>query len=104
MPTESSSSGLQFAQLPPGSPDDLEPLLEKVVRVHGDHNPRLREVAAAFAALKGAGDRAALDAELARLRDASEGFSTPPWGCRSYRHLMARLAALETDLRLAAAP
>jgi regulator of cell morphogenesis and NO signaling len=34
---------------------------------------------------------------LGRLRTLSDGFSTPPWGCRSYRALMEELDALETD-------
>jgi len=34
---------------------------------------------------------------LGRLRKRSDGFSTPAWGCRSYRAFMTELDALETD-------
>lgn len=34
---------------------------------------------------------------FARLRSLSGGFTTPPWGCRSYKALMTELEALETD-------
>ena len=34
---------------------------------------------------------------LGRMGALSDGFTTPPWGCRSYRALMKELDTLETD-------
>jgi regulator of cell morphogenesis and NO signaling len=36
---------------------------------------------------------------LERIRDASDDFSVPDWGCRSYRALASELATLDRDLR-----
>jgi regulator of cell morphogenesis and NO signaling len=35
---------------------------------------------------------------LARIRDLGSGFSTPEWGCKTYRVLMHELEALEADI------
>ena len=35
---------------------------------------------------------------LARMRVLSDGFTTPEWGCRSYRILMGELETLEGDV------
>jgi regulator of cell morphogenesis and NO signaling len=35
---------------------------------------------------------------LARMRALSDGFTTPEWGCRSYRILMGELETLEGDV------
>ena len=35
---------------------------------------------------------------LAGMRALSEGFTTPEWGCNTYRVLMAELNALEADI------
>lgn len=35
---------------------------------------------------------------LARIRTLTDGFTTPEWGCGSYRVLMAELDALEADI------
>lgn len=109
----------------------LEPLAVKVAAVHGDHNPKLREVRDTFLALRRAiephlqreeqvlfpallaagPDAAVIRAELAamlrdhlevgaalgELREAAAGFTTPEWGCGSYRLLMSGLEELETD-------
>jgi regulator of cell morphogenesis and NO signaling len=75
---------------------------------HLDH-----EEAVLFPALTaGAADAAAVRRELAamydehvavgellgRIRQLSDQFTTPEWGCNSYRVLMAELAALEADI------
>jgi regulator of cell morphogenesis and NO signaling len=42
-------------------------------------------------------DHLAVGDMLARLRALSDGFTTPEWGCTTYRVLMAELEALEAD-------
>ncbi|MGB8931286.1 MAG: iron-sulfur cluster repair di-iron protein [Anaeromyxobacteraceae bacterium] len=110
----------------------IEPLLEKVVRVHGEHNPKLAAVLEAFKGLRAAiephldeeeevlfpllmtrkPDQAAAAAGLDRmygdhlevgklighLREQTDDYATPEWGCRSYRLLMSELEDVETDL------
>jgi regulator of cell morphogenesis and NO signaling len=110
----------------------IQPLLQKVARVHGEHNPKLAEVAGAFDQLKRAiephldeeeqvlfpdlmarvPDRTKVEAELSRmhadhlevgklighLREQTDDYTTPEWGCRSYRLVMSELEDLETDL------
>jgi regulator of cell morphogenesis and NO signaling len=43
-------------------------------------------------------DHLAVGTMLGELRDLSDGFTTPEWGCTSYRTLMAELEALELDV------
>jgi regulator of cell morphogenesis and NO signaling len=43
-------------------------------------------------------DHLAVGTKLGELRELSDGFSTPEWGCTSYRTLMAELEALEIDV------
>lgn len=43
-------------------------------------------------------DHLAVGALLGRLRELSDAFTTPEWGCNSYRVCMAELAALEEDV------
>ncbi len=43
-------------------------------------------------------DHLAVARLLARIRDLSDGFTTPEWGCNSYRVYMTELAALEEDV------
>lgn len=43
-------------------------------------------------------DHVAVGKLLARLRELSDEFTTPEWGCNSYRVYMAELAALEEDV------
>jgi len=43
-------------------------------------------------------DHLAVGGMLARLRTLANGFTTPEWGCNSYRVLMAELEALEGDV------
>ena len=43
-------------------------------------------------------DHLAVGAMLARMRELSDGFTTPEWGCRSYRVLMTELETLEGDV------
>ena len=43
------------------------------------------------------GDHLAVGSLLARIRTLAHGFSTPEWGCTTYRVLMAELEALEAD-------
>jgi len=35
---------------------------------------------------------------LAELRGLTDGFTTPEWGCNTYRVLMSELDALEADI------
>jgi regulator of cell morphogenesis and NO signaling len=35
---------------------------------------------------------------LAKIRELTHGFTTPEWGCNTYRVLMAELDALEADI------
>jgi regulator of cell morphogenesis and NO signaling len=42
-------------------------------------------------------DHLAVGDMLARLRALSDGYTTPEWGCNTYRVLMAELEALEAD-------
>ena len=110
----------------------IEPLLAKVARVHGEHNPKLHAVLAAFDELSHAigphldeeeqvlfpllmqrgGSAAAAAVGLGRmyeehlavgrlighLREQTDDYRTPEWGCRSYRLVMSELEDLETDL------
>jgi regulator of cell morphogenesis and NO signaling len=43
-------------------------------------------------------DHVVVGAALAGIRDLSDGFSVPEWGCNSYRIAMAELHGLETDV------
>ncbi len=43
-------------------------------------------------------DHLVVGAALAGIRDLSDGFSVPEWGCNSYRIAMAELHGLETDV------
>jgi regulator of cell morphogenesis and NO signaling len=43
-------------------------------------------------------DHLAVGTLLARMRELSDGFTTPEWGCRSYRILMGELETLEGDV------
>lgn len=43
-------------------------------------------------------DHLAVGTLLFRIRELSDGFTTPEWGCNSYRVYMAELAALEEDV------
>lgn len=43
-------------------------------------------------------DHLAVGDLLARIRALTCGFTTPQWGCNTYRHLMAELDALEADI------
>jgi regulator of cell morphogenesis and NO signaling len=43
-------------------------------------------------------DHLAVGDLLARIRTLSDGFTTPEWGCNTYRVLMAELDALEADI------
>ena len=40
----------------------------------------------------------AVGLKLAQIRDLADDFRTPPWGCASYRALMAELEHLEADV------
>lgn len=44
------------------------------------------------------GEHLAVGDLLARLRTLTDGFTTPEWGCNTYRVLMAELEALEADV------
>jgi regulator of cell morphogenesis and NO signaling len=106
----------------------LAMLASKVARVHGDHEPSLREVdrqvaqlcamLAAhlakeenqlFPALLEDRDATALLRDMRReheevgellhaLRAVAANYVPPPWACNSYRTLMGELAALEADV------
>jgi regulator of cell morphogenesis and NO signaling len=110
----------------------IDPLLRKVAKVHGEHNPKLRAVAEAFTQLRGAiephldeeeqalfpllmtrgasvsaaasglgrmfEDHLLVGRLIGHLREQTDDYSTPEWGCRSYRLLMSELEDLETDL------
>ena len=43
------------------------------------------------------GDHLAVGEQLARIRTLTASYSTPEWGCTTYRVLMAELEALEAD-------
>ena len=40
----------------------------------------------------------AVGAMLGRMRSLADDFTTPAWGCNSYRALMTELEALEADV------
>ncbi len=44
-----------------------------------------------------AGDHFAVGRKLARMRTLTRSYSTPEWGCSTYRALMSELEALESD-------
>lgn len=89
----------------------LEALAQKVARVHGDHNPKLRELEAAVLALIPAAreqltptvgtrpDVAPITPLLARVREAADDFALPEWACNSYRRLFQGLEELERSLQ-----
>lgn len=43
-------------------------------------------------------EHVAVGLKLAQMRDSADDFSTPSWGCNSYRALMAELERLEIDI------
>jgi regulator of cell morphogenesis and NO signaling len=57
---------------------DLQVLKRELGRMHEDH--------------------LAVGGLLARIRALTDGFTTPEWGCNTYRFLMAELDALEADI------
>lgn len=103
-------------------------LATKVGRVHGDHNPKLKdlkaevdaleslltphleeEVREVFPVLSGqlptpaaveamVKDHLRITELLGRIRAASEDFTLPPWACTSYRTLFAELKQLEAQI------
>lgn len=89
----------------------LEALAQKVSRVHGDHNPKLRELEAAVLALIPAArerltptagvrpDVERITPLLARVREAADDFALPEWACNSYRRLFQGLEELERSLQ-----
>jgi regulator of cell morphogenesis and NO signaling len=80
--------------------DALEPHLEQEEQVlfpaltgaAPDRGVVARELAAMHA------DHLAVGALLGELRALADGFTTPEWGCTSYRTLMAELETLEGDV------
>lgn len=117
----------------------LDTITEKVARVHGQHDPRLVEVRAAFVELaeemtthmakeenvlfpmirqlEASRDLTALHCGslahpiqqmekehesagggLARMRELSDNFTPPVWGCNTYRAMLDGLSQLEQDL------
>ncbi len=86
----------------------LAPLAAKVARVHGDHDPRLREVQEVFLSVvealdahvddDGAIDAGEVAAPLHRIRELTDGFAPPPWACTSYRRLLAELQGFEAHV------
>ena len=106
----------------------LVPLAAKVANVHGDHDPRLRELQQEFVELRASLDLHLDDEEetlfreavaarpdprqldgmreeheqmsraLGRIRALCDGYAPPAWACSSYRRLLAELKALEDDL------
>ncbi len=110
----------------------VTPLLAKVAAVHGEHNPKLRDLRAAFAELgdmlephlefeeeilfpelarpdqpgasaskhleEMAREHLEVGTKLAQMRALADDFTTPSWGCSSYRALMAELQELEADV------
>ncbi len=106
----------------------LVPLAAKVANVHGDHDPRLRDLRAEFFELRETLDEHLDDEEqrlfrgvvsdapdpellagmhdehrevkraLGRLRALSDGYTPPSWACNSYKKLLAELRALDEDL------
>jgi regulator of cell morphogenesis and NO signaling len=106
----------------------LLPLAAKVARVHGDHDPRLRELQAGFGELfemlelhldqeallreviaskpellrrELAGMREEhrnVLAALRHIRSLSDDYTPPAWACASYRRLLAGLGQLEDDV------
>lgn len=98
---------------------ELQEVADLVVEIAADFRPHLaaeeREVFPTIASLpRGtAGDarlaariddlvaeHTALGAKLARLRDLTDGYTTPEDGCASYRSLYERLAHLESDTHI----
>lgn len=111
-----------------GALPSLVPLAAKVARVHGDHDPRLRELQAEFGELFELLDlhldqetllremiasrpellrrelaamreeHRNVSAALRRIRALCDDYTPPAWACASYRRLLAGLGKLEDDL------
>lgn len=71
------------------------PLARKVAGVHGDKEPRMRELPEALEAFEADGDAAAF---IARVQALTDGFQAPPWACRTYRRLLDELRGLAETL------
>ena len=90
----------------PGTLRSLAPLSAKVAAVHGDHDPRLREIHAGFVELcetleedgEGSGGRPEVEAAFRKIRELSDGYAPPEWACTSYRRLLSELRRLEDDV------
>lgn len=94
--------------------DKLEALRDVVVEIAGALDPHLeQEERVLFPALLAARpdaevvrrelasmheDHLAVGTLLGRMRELTDGFTTPEWGCRSYRVLMSELETLEGDI------
>ena len=64
--------------------------MQKVARVHGEHDPRLLEIEQLV--LDAIDADAALDP---RVRELSGNYAVPEWACTSYRRLFAELRAID---------
>lgn len=90
----------------PGTLRSLAPLSAKVAAVHGDHDPRLRELHSRFLELcetldgEGGGNegRSEVEAAFRKIRELSDGYAPPEWACTSYRRLLSGLRSLEDDV------
>ena len=81
----------------------LDALAQKVARVHGEHNPKLRALAADVHGLCDSLDDdldpTRLQPLFERVRSNTDDYVVPEWGCSSYRALFRQLADLESGFR-----
>lgn len=73
---------------------ELDKILPVVVRVHGDHHPELKEIAALYEELK-----AAPSGEIiGKLRAATNDFTLPDDACPTYEKTYRHLSCLAKEL------
>ena len=67
--------------------DELDYLMAKVARVHGDTHPELNEISAIYPKLRAAlksEDHAEAASSLQRISELSDGFTLPADACPAY--------------------
>lgn len=74
---------------------ELDKILPVVVRVHGEHHPELRQVAALYTQMKEAPSAAV----AAQLREVTGGFAVPADACPTFRKTYADLEALAGEVK-----
>ena len=81
--------------------EELDLLMAKVARVHGDSHPELKEINAIYPELKAAlqaGDYGTAGAKLKKAAELSGDFTLPADACQAYTRLYKAFGIIEKEL------